>query len=401
MWWKKRRIYLDYASATPVSAAARSATLKTMDVFGNPGSIHADGVIAKKSLQDSRERIAQSLACKPREVVFVSGGTEANNLAILGFARRLEATTRTLKETHWVVSAIEHPSVLECFAEVERLGGSVSYVEPDPQSLIRAETLEKVLKPETVFVSIGWANHEIGTVQKISELSRVIHVHEKKYGSIVLFHTDAGQAPLFKSPHVHTLGVDLFSLDSGKLYGPRGVGVLFISERAELASTLFGGRQERGLRPGTENIALAAGFAAAIEELVSERTEEKKLLKEIRSDLTKKIATVSDIILNGDSERTLPNLINISIKNVDTEYLTLALDRDGISVATKSACREGEESRSPVIDALLKASHSTQSWRSENTLRISMGKGTKAGDIEIAFLCLKKNILLLRQKKMV
>lgn len=379
---KSKRIYLDYASATPVLPEAMRAVEKASEIYGNPGAIHAEGVLAKKSLEASRFVISESLACKSREVVFVSGGTEANNLAILGFARKLEQTRRSLEGTHWVVSAIEHPSVLECFSEVERLGGTVVHVYPDQTGHFTPEVVEKVLRKETVFVSIGWANHEIGVVQALSSIARTLRMHEEKNSSRVIFHSDAGQAPLYMAPQVHTLGVDLLSLDSGKLYGPRGIGALYVSNRTELARIMFGGAQERGLRSGTENVALAAGIAAAFAMAQANRDTEKIRLRKLRDALAQKISSeFPGSTVNGDLERSLPHMLNVSLPDISSEYVTLSLDNAGISISTKSACREGEERLSHVVASLL--GDTSPRWRAANTLRFSLGLDTNARDIDI------------------
>jgi len=375
MWFSRtKRIYLDYASATPVLPAARKAVEKLWDTYGNPGAIHADGVAAEKVLEAAREKIALELACKAREVVFTSGGTEGNNIAILGVARHLLKKGDDFSKTHWVVSSIEHPSVLECFMEIERLGGSVTHVDPDERGTITAEAVLAAVKKHTVLVSIGWANHEIGTVQPIREISRVLL---EKYPE-TLVHTDASQAPLYLAPHVHTLGVDLMTLDSGKLYGPRGVGVLYLSNRVEASSVLLGGGQERGLRPGTENAALAAGFAEAFAAISKERNDESRRLQILRDMFLKKIvARVPTITVNGDIKRALPHMLNISVPDIQSEYVTLQLDAKRISLSTKSACREGENRRSHIVEAL-----GGPAWRAENTLRFSLGRDTNARELE-------------------
>src|SRR6185503_18696643 len=208
----QRRIYLDYASATPVHIRAQTALQRASRTFGNPGSIHLEGVIAKRQLEDAREKLALELGVKARELVFVSGGTEANNLAILGSARALLRKEK-FDGTHWITSTIEHPSVLECFSEIERLGGEVTHLLPDKNGVIHSEELARALRKETVFVSIAWANHEIGVVQPIASLSQTIHQHEEKIGTTVNFHVDAGQAPLYKAPQLHSLKADIVSLD--------------------------------------------------------------------------------------------------------------------------------------------------------------------------------------------
>ncbi|HUO50268.1 MAG TPA: cysteine desulfurase family protein [Candidatus Paceibacterota bacterium] len=377
-----RRIYFDYASATPVIPEAARAVAEAQNLIGNPSSIHAEGVAAAAMLTKAREGIVRHLGCKARELVFISGGTEANSLAILGFARATiihgrALNAESLKGTHWIVSAIEHPSVLECFAEVERLGGSVSFADPDKCGIIHPETIERLLRPETIFVSIGWANSEIGIIQPLARIARVFRAHEKKYGTTVIFHSDAGQAPLYEAAHVHTLAVDLLTLDSGKMYGPRGIGALYLSDRVVLAPLILGGKQERGLRAGTENIALAAGFAAAFEVMAKERDVESARVRDLRDKLSAEIfARIPGAIVNGDLRHSLPHVLNISLPRINSEYVILALDHAGIAASTKSACREGEEQRSHVVEEL-----GGDAFRSRNTLRFSLGRETKPADI--------------------
>jgi len=378
MWFSnKRRVYLDYASAPPVLPEASRAMREAEKFSGNPGAIHAEGVAAKKNLEDSRTRIASLLGCKGSELIFTSGLTEANNLAIVGFAKRLERTKRTLGGTHWLVSSIEHDSVLGCFSEIERMGGAVSYVEPDERGIILPESIGKALRPETVFLSVGWANNEIGTVQPLAKIARILREHEKKHRPSVAFHSDAGQAPLYLSTVVSTLGVDMLSLGGNKLYGPHGIGGLYIGKNTSLASTVFGGKQEKGLRAGTESVALAAGFAAAFEAVARERRQETERLGNMRDQLASElVAHIPWLIVNGDLRYALPHMLNVSIPNISSEYVTLALDHVGIAISTKSACREGEESRSHVVEAL-----GGKKWRAENTLRFSFGRGNRPGDV--------------------
>lgn len=386
MWFfGKKRVYFDYASATPVAREARRAVENTAKLFGNPGAIHADGVIAANTLEAAREKIARELACKAREVIFTSGGTEGNNIAIFGVARKMLLKGQDLSKTHWAVSSIEHPSVLECFMEIERLGGKVTHIDPDERGTITVDAVLAAVKKHTTLVSIGWANHEIGTVQPIRDIARaLVEKHPE-----TLLHTDAGQAPLYMAPHVHTLGVDLMTLDSGKLYGPRGVGSLYLSNRVEAASVMFGGGQERGLRPGTENIALAAGFAEAFQGIARERSGEAGRVQVLRDTFLKNIvARLPEVVVNGDVKRALPSLLNISVAGIQSEYVTLQLDAQGISISTKSACREGENRRSHVVDAL-----GGPQWRAENTLRFSLGRETTAADTERAFEALVSILL--------
>lgn len=377
-----RRVYADYASATPVHPKALAAAHKAASIFANPGGMHAEGVQAKRVLEQARENIAHELACKSRELVFTSGLTESNALAVVGTARALERVHRSLAGTHWLVSSIEHASVLESFAEVERMGGEVSYIEPEQSGVVRAERVAALLKKETVFVSVGWANNELGTVQPLSRIAQVIRAHERAHGTNVLFHADAGQAPVYLVPHVHTLGVDLFSLGSGKLYGPRGIGALYIGGKASVASLFFGGAQERGVRPGTEEPALATGFAEALRVLAPLRKKEAKRIEALRDELAKQLKTrYPNIVINGDLRRALPHMLNISVPGERTgEYLALRFDRLGVALSTKSACKEGEAA-SHVVASLVEAETragdvAAPSWKAVNTLRFSLGLAT-------------------------
>ncbi len=386
-----KRIYLDYASAPPVLPEAEAAVHAGSQYVGNPGAIHAEGVQAKRALDGAREEIAALLGVKAREIIFTGGLTDANNIAILGAARSFERTNRGLEGSHWIVSSIEHTSVLDCFTEIERLGGTVTHIDPDDRGIITAEKVVAALNEHTVLVSIGWANNEIGTIQPLSDISRAIAAFEKELPSTssgqatkILLHTDAGQAPLYFATGLNSLGADLCAIGGNKLYGPHGVGCLFLSNRAELARVQQGGPQERGLRPGTENVALALGFAAAFKIVASERLEEARRIHAIRDALSKAlIQTIPGLVVNGDSKRTLPHMLNVSFPAISTEYVTLSLDQAGIAVSTKSACREGEESRSHVVDALFadRQSSAGDEWRARSTIRFSLGMKTQESDV--------------------
>ncbi len=385
MWFSpaQKRIYLDYAGGTPVHPSALSVMRRKSSVFGNPGAIHNDGVIAASILNEARRTIAGELACKPREIVFTSGGTESNNLAILGLARRLMLANTSFEETHWVISSIEHPSVLECFSEIERLGGVVTHIDPDEHGLFKPDTVLSAIRKNTVLLSIGWANGEIGTVQSLRDISHALRAHPH-----VLFHTDAGQAPLYLAPHVHTLGVDMMTLDSGKLCGPRGIAALYISNRVELAPIMLGGGQERELRPGTENPTLAAGFAEALRAGGREREGEMRRLGALHKLFLEMVTQIPGSVVNGE-KRVLPNIANISIPDIQSEYVTLALDARGFFISTKSACREGNNRRSHVVEALGEIPPAG-GWRAENTLRFSFGRDTTERDVRAAAEELKK-----------
>lgn len=374
----ERRIYMDYASAPPVCAESRAAMREAESLIGNPGGIHAEGKKAKEALQQARDDIARAFGVKSRELLFTSGLTESNNLAITGYARHIEMVRRSLEGTHWVVSAIEHASVLDCFGEIERLGGSVSHVQPDSRGVITPESVVAVLSPETVFVSVGWANNEIGVIQPLSDISRALSNYSAAHKTNIVFHTDAGQAPLYLGTAINSLGVDLFSLGINKMYGPHGVGVLWISPSVDIARVGHGGSQERGIRPGTENVELAVGAAAAVSRAVARRADEVVRARHLRDRLFENIAgALPQVVVNGDLRHALPHILNISLPHIQSEYVTLSLDAVGVAVSTKSACREGAERRSHVVAAL-----GGEDWRATNTLRFSLGDDTTEEDVE-------------------
>jgi len=367
---------MDYAAATPVSKRAMEAQNKAAAIFGNPGAIHEGGVAAKTALEDARKQVALFLGCRAKEIIFTSGGTESNNLCILGFAHLREKEKGSLKNTHWITTEIEHPSVLECFKEIERRGGKVTYLSPNERGAIQPNALKEAIREDTIFISIGWGNNEIGVVQPLHALSKAI----KEKNERAIFHTDAGQAPLYFPSIVHGLGVDLLTLDSGKLYGPRGVGGVYKKTHVNIAPLFYGGAQEHGLRPGSENVALAAGFAEAIKEGGEQRESEAKRLSSLRSFFIKEMTkAIQGSVINGDSPIMLPHIVSISIPKIDNEYVTLALDHGGVFISTKSTCLEGEADSSHVIAALR-----GEKWRAKNALRFSLGRETTKSDVRYA-----------------
>jgi cysteine desulfurase len=378
---RHRRIYLDYASSPGVIREAVLAMRDAEKLAGNPGAIHNEGTRALRSLSDSRLRIAAELGCKARELIFTSGITESNNLAILGSFKRIILGGRLAKNTHWITTSIEHSSVLECFKHIRDMGGVVSFVNPDAHGKISADGIKKELRNETVLVSVGWTNNEIGNIQPLSEISRAIREHERKV-SAVIFHSDAGQAPLYLSATANSVGVDLLSIGSAKLYGPHGIGALYTNARGEPAPIILGGGQERGIRSGTENVALAAGFAEAFECVAQERASEVKRLALLRNMLAESLASqIPGIVINGDlssgGKRSLPHILNVSVPDISGEYFALSLDRAGIFISTKSACGEGAKKSSHVVAAL-----GGEDWRAQNSLRFSLGRDTTKKDVQ-------------------
>lgn len=396
----KRKVYLDNASTTPLDPTVFRAMKDIFALFGNAGSIHEEGVKAKKILEESRKKIALVLSARSDEIIFTSGGTESNNLAIFGAANSFLKKGLKMGDLHFITTAIEHSSVLNCFKELEGRGAEVSYVGVGENGLVNPKDVEKAILPNTVLVSVMRANNEIGTIEPIREISKCLkkkaHNFPAESGSFYqrapIFHCDASQAACYLDLNTEKLGVDLLTIDGHKIYGPKGVGALFVRQRVLLSPIMFGGEQERGLRPGTENAPLSAALAKALEICGETREKETKRLAVLRdyclSQILKRDQTV---IVNGDLIKRLPNNINVSLPGVDTEFLVLQFDTRGISLSTKSACLEGDGG-SYVVAAL-----SSDKARSKSTFRISLGRWTTKKDIDYFlknFELLLKNSLI-------
>lgn len=376
---ERKRIFLDYASGTPVSQCAQQAYSDALQYFANPAALHTDGLEAARVLDDARKKTAETLGVRASELVYTSGGTESNNVALKGYIHALEKSGRDIATMHVVVSAIEHPSVLAVLDALKQYGLTVSTVAPNTHGEVTPEAVAKELCAETVLVSVALVNSEIGTVQPLRAIAKVVRMHEQQHGTSIAFHTDASQS-LYLSVMPHGLGVDLVTLDSGKMYGPRGVGVLYVRQGVALTPVLYGGSQERGLRPGTENVAGAVGFAKALIEATERRDEEKERLASIRMLLyTELVNVVPDIVCNGDASHQAPHILNVSIPKIDAEYVAMYLDQRGVAVSTKSACLERTGSEvSAVVRALCTED---DAWRAHTAIRFSFGKDTHKEEI--------------------
>lgn len=378
----QKKIYLDNAATTPVDTKVLSAMKPYWMVdFANPSSIHSMGVKAKIALQAARKTIASALSAHDREITFTSGGTEANNLAIFGFAAKN-------KNAHFITSEIEHSSVLEVFHELEQRGFIVSYLKVDENGLVNPKDLREMIRPETVLVSVGYANSEIGVVQPVKEIIKEIRHTRKEFNRARIaapyLHLDAAAVLQYENINVEELGVDLMSLDAQKIYGPKGIGALYIRDGVELSPIMFGGGQEKGLRSGTENVPLIVGFAKALD--INEKIKAKegarvaKLRDEFFDGVKKFVPTA---MINGSQEFRLPNNINISIPKQDGEMMVLRLDEAGIICSAASACASGNGESEVVRKLAEKSGVTTQEVyaRAKSTLRFSLGRDTKKSDI--------------------
>lgn len=382
----KKIIYLDNAGATPIDKSIRKSMQIADDFVANASSIHSEGVKTRQLLEDARMKIAELISAHPNEIIFTGSGTESIALAILGVVRKYKSS----KIPHIITTAIEHPAVIEnCKILNLNKEAEVTYITPNEQGIINVQDIRNAIKKNTILVSVMYANNEIGTIEPIMEIAKTIRHFRKNNQSIFpLFHTDACQAMNYlETSNIEKLGVDLLSFNSSKIYGPKGVGVLYKKRNVELEPIYYGGGQEFGLRPGTENVSLITGLALALEINSKIKTKESKRLVKLRDYAIKKLLSISKnspykIILNGDAINRLPNNINISISDISSELLVIELDAKGIEVSSKSACKSDDPDESYVISTL-RTAQGVKRDATEGSLRISLGRQTTKKDIDI------------------
>lgn len=358
-----KRIYLDYAAATPLSPRAAAAMRAVQRLFGNPSSLHEEGRAAGRVLAESRARIAAVVGAAADELLFTASGSEADALAVIGAAR-----AAAHRGKHVIVSSIEHKAVLKSAALLAQDGFDISYVAPDRRGRITPQALVPLLRPDTVLVSVMYANNEIGTVEPVRELAQAVRQHS---GGAAIFHSDACQAPGQLPLTVEELGVDLLSLNGSKAYGPKGIGALYVRRGVALCP-LVPGEQERGLRGGTESATLAAGLAAALEEAEERRSREAPRLSRLRDLLLSEIARrVPEVVVNGDRRARLPNNAHVSVPGIEGESMLLMLDAAGIACATGSACNSFDLAPSHVLLAV-----GGEASLAHGSIRFTLGRST-------------------------
>ena len=379
-----KQVYLDHGATTPIREEVTEALLPYFsDAFGNASSIHTFGQRARKAMEDARRRVAHVMGAGPEEIIFTSGGTESDNLAIKGIAYASQGEGK-----HIVTSSIEHPAVLNCCQQLEREGYEVTYLPVDKFGLVNPDSVSDALKPETVLVSMMLANNEVGTIQPIKEIGEITKTRS------IPFHTDAVQA-VGKIPIiVDDLNVDLLSISGHKIYGPKGVGVLYARKGTPIVPLMYGGSHEMGYRPGTENVADIVGLAKAMELADQEREDFSKRMNNLRSMLEKGIQEkIEEVQFNGHPEKRLPNISNVSFKFIDGESLLLSLDMEGIAVSTGSACSSESEESSHVLLAM-----GTAPDVARGSLRFSLGRLNDADDISYVLDVLPKAVATLRER---
>lgn len=363
-----RTVYLDYNATTPVDPAVREAMLPYLgDRFGNPSSIHAVGRTARVALDEARDEVAAFIGADPLSVVFVSSGSEANNMAIRGIAAAQRDHGR-----HFVVSAVEHSSVLETCRALEADGFSTTIVPVDETGMVEPKDVAAAITDETLLVAVLHASNEVGTIQPIEEVAAL--ARERGVPLLVDAVQTVGKMPV----DVRALGCDMASFSCHKLYGPKGVGVLYIRQGLELQSLITGGPHEMRRRAGTENVAGIVGFGVVCRLAAERREEDEKRMQRLRDRLWKGIAErISGVVLNGNPVGRLPNTLNVSFEAVEGESVVIGLDLEGVAVSTGSACASGKVKLSHVLVAM-----GLDEARVRGSVRFSLGRGTTESDID-------------------
>ncbi|NOT44548.1 MAG: cysteine desulfurase [Acidobacteria bacterium] len=362
------RVYLDHNATTPPHPSVVERVARVLaEEYGNASSVHHFGQRAKGVIDEARSAVAALLDADPSEVLFTSGGTEGDNLAIRGVAEALEASGRR----HLIASSIEHEAVLHTLKALARRGWQTTLLPVDESGVVSVDALRAALRPDTALVSVMHANNEIGTIQPVAALAELAR------GAGALFHTDAVQSAGKIPVSVRALGIDVLTISAHKFYGPKGVGATWVRRGVRLAPVLTGGRQERNRRAGTENVAGIAGMGVAARLAAGTLGEHAARLARLRDELESGVLRlVPGTLVNGAADQRVPNTTNISVDRVEAESLLIALDLEGIAVSTGSACSSGTLEPSHVLKAMGLPTHRTQ-----NSLRFSLGAANGEADV--------------------
>ncbi|MFQ5974825.1 MAG: cysteine desulfurase NifS [Candidatus Hydrothermarchaeales archaeon] len=376
-----KRIYLDHAATTPVDREVVTAMLPYFsNYFGNASSIHSFGVEAYEALETAREKVASLIGASQEEIIFTSGGTESDNLAIKGIAFK-----NRKKHGHVITSSIEHPAVLETCRSLETLGFKVTYLPVDRFGLVDVVGIRNAITPETVLISLMHANNEVGTLQNVKAIGEVAEEKE------IPFHTDAVQSVGKVPVDVKKTKIGLLSLSSHKMYGPKGVGALYIHEDIELEPIIYGGGHERGLRSSTENIPGIVGLGAAVEIAKRRMSSDAKEQIKLRDMLIKGVLEIEKSKLNGHPVQRLPNNANFGFEGIDGEALLLYLNEMGIAVSTGSACSSRKQDVSHVLKAL-----GVPEAMARGSLRITLGRGNTSDEMDYTLSAIEEGVSRLR-----
>ncbi|MGI6620770.1 MAG: cysteine desulfurase NifS [Bacillota bacterium] len=364
----RRQVYLDHSATTPVRPEVLAAMLPYFaGKFGNASSVHSWGYEAREAINDAREKVASLIEAAPNEILFTSGGTESDNLAIRGVAR-----ARKSKGNHLITSQIEHHAVLHTFEALQKEGFDVTFVPCDKYGLIDPDGVRKAIRKDTILISVMHGQNEVGTIEPVKEIGAIAREHG------VLFHTDAVQSVGKVPINVNDMNIDLLTLSSHKIYGPKGVGALYVKRGVRLTPQLTGGAHERRMRAGTENVPGIVGFGEACRLAKAELPEESRRLTKLRDKLIEGILRqIPDVILNGHPVLRLPHNVNVSIKYLEGESILLNLDRMGVAASSGSACTSGSLEPSHVLLAM-GLTHET----AHGSLRFALGMSNTEEDID-------------------
>lgn len=377
-----RRIYLDNAATTKMSKAAIQAMLPYMDeIYGNPSSLHSVGQEAAEALWDARERVAKCIGATPNEITFTSGGSEADNQAILSVARIGERKGKK----HIISTAFEHHAVLHTLKKLEKEGFAITLLDVHENGLVTAEQVKEAIRPDTCLVTIMYANNEIGTIQPIAEIGKVC----REQG--VIFHTDAVQAVGHLAIDVKEQQIDLLSLSAHKFHGPKGVGVLYTRKGIPLTNVIEGGAQERGKRAGTENIPAIVGMTVALEDACAKLEENGQKIMVLRDRLIEGLSQIPHSVLNGDREDRLPGNVNFCFEGIEGESLLLLLDDKGVCASSGSACTSGSLDPSHVLLAIGRPHEIAH-----GSLRLSLSEENTAEEVEATIKAVTEVVAYLR-----
>ncbi len=375
-------VYADNAATTKLSAAALDAMLPYYtEIWANPSSLHTPGLRAAEKLSEARERTAKILGCEAREIIFTSGGSEANNQALVSGARAGEKKGRR----HIVSTSFEHHSVLHTLKALEKEGFEVTLVDVGKDGVVDAEKIENAIRPDTCLVSVMYANNEIGTVQPISDIGRICR------NKGITFHTDAVQAVGHVEIDVNKENIDMLSLSAHKFEGPRGVGVLYAKRGVPLTSIIYGGAQERGQRAGTENLPAVIGMTAALEESVKNMKENNEKTSRLRDRLIEGLSKIPHSALNGSAVKRLPGNVNFSFEGIEGESLLILLDDRGIAASSGSACASASLDPSHVLLAIGRP-HEV----AHGSLRLSLSHLNTEAEVDYIIKCTSEVVERLR-----
>lgn len=390
----KQSVHLDYASTTPVAPSVLAAMLPYFnEIWANPSAIYKSGVEARRVIESCRAKLGDQFRIRKNGIIFTSGGTESNNLALVGVVEALFAAGRAYGEMEIVTTDIEHASILETCEWLEKKGVLIQKVAVDETGKIDEKGFAAALSSKTILVTFAYVNSEVGVVQEVKRLTRLVRAHNTKAGTDILIHIDAAQAPLWLPCEMDMLGVDLMSFDAGKCYGPKGVGVLAVRHGVTLHPIMHGGGQERGLRSGTENTPLVVGCTEALVRAFKDRDARAFRVKELRDRMFGLIEKeIPSARVNGHRTDRVANNVHISIPGIESEYAVITLDAHGVSAATKSACGSLTSSGSYVVRAM-----TNDEARATSTIRFTMGEETTENDLEYAVTILKKHVIHMKE----